>query len=516
MFEIIRNNKLFISLSSLLVFLTVLTNLAFPLLLQEDHALRFDHLVGLLAFILSITYCAQFLLIVMKERYAASMNVRHLLELLKKMKRKSYVELSEKEPTYLLNRIFGVVDSLYLFICGSFSEAIRCFFLLLIPLFLCFQLHYLLGFILLSLFPINVFGFRWINQQLSIKMKNMQEAFALSNKEMLTTLSHIDTMKQWSDAVLEQLFSSQLTSMYQTLANTNTFAQTTSLVLNAINQIAQIGVYLFMIQGILQDELPTSALILIGVLLPIYFSALSGLTKINLDTATLRTNQRFVNEELAAPDDRWNQTCEATLSLTFDHPVVSIGNHSFSFPIEETLKPGEHIYLAGASGKGKSTFLKAIAGLYPSEGISLSTKSKRIKPRNPETDKTLYLAQDPTILSRTIEENLVWGRKMTGEEKTIIETSGILAPIFQQRSWTSRLTENGADLSGGEKQRIALARILLSDAEIILLDEATSSLDDEAAEKIMKYLKKHAEKRMIIYTSHKKEEQRFCDRTIAL
>ena len=49
MFEIIRNNKLFISLSSLLVFLTVLTNLAFPLLLQEDHALRFDHLVGLLA-----------------------------------------------------------------------------------------------------------------------------------------------------------------------------------------------------------------------------------------------------------------------------------------------------------------------------------------------------------------------------------------------------------------------------------------------------------------------------------
>jgi ABC-type transport system involved in cytochrome bd biosynthesis fused ATPase/permease subunit len=172
--------------------------------------------------------------------------------------------------------------------------------------------------------------------------------------------------------------------------------------------------------------------------------------------------------------------------------------------------------LAGASGKGKSTFLKAIAGLYPSEGISLSTKSKRIKPRNPETDKTLYLAQDPTILSRTIEENLVWGRKMTGEEKTIIETSGILAPIFQQRSWTSRLAENGADLSGGEKQRIALARILLSDAEIILLDEATSSLDDEAAEKIMKCLKKHAEKRMIIYTSHKKEEQRFCDRTIAL
>ncbi len=115
-------------------------------------------------------------------------------------------------------------------------------------------------------------------------MKNMQEAFALSNKEMLTTLSHIDTMKQWSDAVLEQLFSSQLTSMYQTLANTNTFAQTTSLVLNAINQIAQIGIYLFMIQGILQDELATSALILIGVLLPIYFSALSGLTKINLDT----------------------------------------------------------------------------------------------------------------------------------------------------------------------------------------------------------------------------------------
>ncbi|MBV6552783.1 ATP-binding cassette domain-containing protein, partial [Acinetobacter soli] len=68
------------------------------------------------------------------------------------------------------------------------------------------------------------------------------------------------------------------------------------------------------------------------------------------------------------------------------------------------------------------------------------------------------------------------GRKLTRDEKYLIETSGILSPILKEKHWDSVLLENGANLSGGEKQRIAVCRLVISDAELYILDESISNI----------------------------------------
>ena len=68
-------------------------------------------------------------------------------------------------------------------------------------------------------------------------------------------------------------------------------------------------------------------------------------------------------------------------------------------------------------------------------------------------NKIAYISQDPTILSTSLENNIGMGRKLTRDEKYLIETSGILSPIFKEKHWDSVLLENGANLSGGEKQK---------------------------------------------------------------
>lgn len=459
-------------------------------------------------------------MIVLKERYAAKLNNDHLFELLIQMKQMPYTELTQKQPTYLLNRIFGVVDAYYLFICGSFSDSLRCFILITISILMCLNIHWVLGLPLLFLIPINLMGYYAINKKLAKKMANMQETAADTNKELLTTINHVETMKQWSNQTYKQLFEHQLYAIYQALANTNIFAQAASLVITMLNQVAQIGVYVFVVQGILQESIPATAIILVGVLLPIYFSALSGMTKINLDTTTLKTNQQFVKEEIAAPIyQRIPHQNQDIFQLTLNHPKIMLNNQIFHFTIDTTIKKGEHIYLSGASGTGKSTLLKAISGFYPAKGIALNgvaDKEQTIQYNNLTNEQLLYLPQEPTILSRSIEENITWGRKLTTEAKNCLAQSHILDPLFIHRSWTSRLKENGTDLSGGEKQRIAIARALISPADILLLDEATSSLDDTSVELIMTALKIHAKERIIIYTSHRTDDAVFAHRTISM
>ncbi len=520
MIAIIKKNKRFISFSVLLVIFTAVSAFVFPLLMQLSDHYSLSHLVILLTITLTATYLAQFLLILLKERFAATLNKNNLFDLLLQMKHMPYLQLSKKQPTYLLNRIFGVVDAYYLFICGSFSESIRGLLLLIVSILMCLRIHLLLGIPLLVLIPLNLLGYFLINKQLAHRMAIMQKTAANTNKELLTSLNHIDTMKQWSDQIYKQLFANELESMYQALARTNIFAQSASLAISMVNQVAQIGIYLFVIEGILQQSLPSDAIILIGILMPIYFSALSGLTKVNLDTTTLKTNQRFVQEELIAAIPHPNlKKGQEIAQLTLSRPNIALEKQFFQFDIDTTILKGEHIYLCGSSGSGKSTLLKAIAGFYPVEGIHLTYVTQNDLLSDPPlmpNERILYLAQEPTILSRTIEQNITWGRPMTLEEKAYLEETNILTPLFTHRNWDSYLKENGADLSGGEKQRIAITRALLSSADILLLDEATSSLDDDAVHIIMEALKIHAKERIIIYTSHKKDDLAFCHRTIVI
>ncbi len=199
-------------------------------------------------------------------------------------------------------------------------------------------------------------------------------------------------------------------------------------------------------------------------------------------------------------------------NLTFSYKGKKIiDNQSFEF------YEGERIGIVGESGSGKSTFLRLLAGLLsPYEGVinvSGETKSDEIM------KKISMVMQDAMIMPLTIRENITLGKEISDEK-----LNEILKAI-KLDAWVSSL-EKGVDtylgdraneLSGGQAQRISIARAMLKDSDIILLDEPTSSLDKETSKEVLESLDVLTTKgKTVVHVTHQTDLLNGYDRIIRI
>ncbi len=183
-----------------------------------------------------------------------------------------------------------------------------------------------------------------------------------------------------------------------------------------------------------------------------------------------------------------------------------------------TVKPGEKVAFVGESGSGKSTLVKLIAGLlkYSQGSIKLDGKEVKDLCLNSLYGRMSYISQDAPIFDGTVRENLVFERK--------IEDGRLLDALMRVRlSDVIKNSGNGLDtmvgergmlLSGGEKQRLALARLWFEENQITLLDEATSAMDNLTEEAVMEELVRLLEHRTLIAVAHRLSSVRNFDRII--
>lgn len=158
-----------------------------------------------------------------------------------------------------------------------------------------------------------------------------------------------------------------------------------------------------------------------------------------------------------------------------------------------TIEPGEKIALVGESGSGKTTLSKLIMNFYQCEKGEVLINGYNIKDINIEAlrNKIAYISQDIFLFSGTIRENLLFGQEDIDFEKVVDACKRARIHDFineQPLRYETMIEENGSNLSGGQKQRIAIARALIREPEILIMDEATSSLDsitEKAIEKTM-------------------------------
>lgn len=505
--DLITKNKKFVAITLVLVILTSITATITPIIIQaisNQTTGANQNIFGIVIGAMFVSFALQFSLLIYRQNYAAKFNTEHLSSLLKKMYNMRYDAYNKLEPTYLINRIFTAVDTLYLFIISSFEGITQAVFIILVSLVLAFSVHWLIFVFLLLLIPINFFGFRFINKRLKIKMEAMQSEGAITNKDLVSTLSNVDNIKQLPDYdTLEKILLPGIGKMYRTLANTNKFAQGSSSVIDFVNQLFQTIVYLGITYAITQNWLPMSSIVIIGIVLPLFFNSLKKLTEVNINFKTLETSLDFVKSDLDNNiEDDGPLKVRTIDSITFENPAFKLGELNFSFSIRAELTKGQVVYLQGPSGSGKSSLLKLLLKFRHSHGIQInSTPIEKIRNHSLRS-RIAYLSQNTTILSRSLEENIGFGRLLTNEEKAYIERSKVLAPILKTKNWDTLLMENGANLSGGEKQRIAIARMLLKDADVYILDESTSSIDQASSDDIFHTLMTMAKDKIVIYTSH--------------
>jgi ATP-binding cassette subfamily B protein len=145
--------------------------------------------------------------------------------------------------------------------------------------------------------------------------------------------------------------------------------------------------------------------------------------------------------------------------------------------------------LVGPSGGGKSTVIKLIMGFYPPASGQMTIDGKALKEMTMTELRSLiaYVPQDAYVFDGTVAENIRYGRTEATEEEIMAAARAAFAEEFIQEmpeGYQTLVGERGIKLSGGQRQRIAIARAFLKDAPILLMDEATSSLDSKSEQQV--------------------------------
>ncbi|WP_133613464.1 ABC transporter ATP-binding protein [Dongia mobilis] len=230
-----------------------------------------------------------------------------------------------------------------------------------------------------------------------------------------------------------------------------------------------------------------------------------------------------INETTAGVRDwQWAQPIAITRGeIVFDRVTFHYGSHATPLyrDFSVTIRPGEKVGLVGLSGSGKTTFVKLVQRLYDIQSGEIRIDGQNVAAVQQASLRAqiALVQQEPILFHRSLAENIAYGRPGATMAEIVAAAKLANAHDFIARLPKGYLTlvgERGVKLSGGERQRVALARAFLADAPILILDEATSSLDSESEHLIQEATARLIEGRTAIVIAHRLSTVRALERIL--
>ncbi len=239
---------------------------------------------------------------------------------------------------------------------------------------------------------------------------------------------------------------------------------------------------------------------------------------ISLNTNCARMDEILSHEEQTGRENLDNQGYD----IAFDHVAFSykdgeqvLRNVSF------VAKQGEVTALIGPSGGGKTTVSRLAARFWDNNKGAITVGGMNVSEIDPEQLLSLYsiVFQDVTLFNNTIMENIRIGKKDATDEEVMEAARLANCTDFVEKlpeQWNTMIGENGSELSGGERQRISIARAFLKDAPIILMDEATASLDVDNESAIQESISKLIQNKTVLIIAHRMRTVDGVDKIVVL
>ncbi len=234
--------------------------------------------------------------------------------------------------------------------------------------------------------------------------------------------------------------------------------------------------------------------------------ALVNLAGIFISLKSVDRMKEFQNTKVQTGKDTMNAN---GYNINFDNVNFAYGtSETVLNGISFTANQGEVTALVGPSGGGKSTAMKLAARFWDVTNGKITIGGEDVNTIEPETllKEISIVFQDVTLFNNTVMENIRIGRKGSTDEQVIEAAKNAMCHDFimsMPDGYNTLIGENGSKLSGGERQRISIARALLKDAPIVLLDEATSSLDIQNESAVQKAISKLTKNKTVIVIAHR-------------
>ncbi|UFH58896.1 ATP-binding cassette domain-containing protein [Sulfurovum mangrovi] len=276
------------------------------------------------------------------------------------------------------------------------------------------------------------------------------------------------------------------------------------------------------------DTLTMGGLIAISILSGRVLSPLAMLPNLFMQWGKAKIAVKDIDNIYALPND--NEGVDKPLFPDITTPIYNCQNVKFKYGEDTasvvvsnlTIKPGEKIAILGVIGSGKSTLLKMLSGLYaPTEGKVLIDNIDIQQIARDKISETIgYLSQSTRLISGTLRDNLVLGLVGVDDRKIMeaAEKTGLSMLINNlPKGLDTIIPEGGNSVSGGQKQLIAITRMLLTDPKIWLLDEPTANMDDMTEKRIIQILESNiANDQTLVVVTHKPSLLKLVNRIIIM
>ena len=337
---------------------------------------------------------------------------------------------------------------------------------------------------------------------------------------------YIETLRDLKASNAEQGYLSGLSKKIRAVEKQSVAAELeTALFVSSAGMVLKLGIASVALTGSVlpvQGSIDVLTLFLFLMAASRMYDPMQGALQNLAAVIAMRTNVGRMNEILDAPlqtgsEQLTNQGCD----IVFDHVGFAYNSgETVLRDVSFTAKQGEVTALVGPSG-GKTTVSRLAARFWDYQKGSITVGGMEVSRIDPEKLMSLYsiVFQDVTLFDNTILENIRLGRKGATDEEVLAAAKLANCEEFAEKlpdKWNTNIGENGCALSGGERQRISIARAFLKDAPIILLDEATASLDVENETAIQEALSRLIKNKTVLIIAHRMRTVAGADQVVVL
>ncbi|MBC7328878.1 ABC transporter ATP-binding protein [bacterium] len=519
----------------ILTLITSATTLIFPWLIKElfNSALvskdipTLKRIIFLAFAILGLEACASYLQILNFAYLGANVSTNMRITLFDHLQNTSFRYFQKTHTGDMVSRLMNDVGTVQNLLTSEIINLIRQPLLLIGGFVLMLTINLRLSLFIALFIPVFVIVATPLGKKVKDKARAMQEKLGEMTSLVQDTLSGILVVKAFllEKFTLQKLEAVSREFIDTVLKNARYRAIMASLGLfgGAVPFLGALGYGSFLV---INNRLTPGGLVAFiwYMALVIEQVALFSNTWANLQSALGASERIF--QVLAEPKEL--ELAKGTIELKEVKGDIIFSNVSFTYTGEEVLKginihikAGEKVAIVGPTGAGKSTLAALLLRLYDPQEGEIYLDGINLKKIKPASLRKFIAAvpQETIIFSGTVRENIAIG-KLGASEEEIIEAAKLANAhdfiINLPQGYDTILGERGAQLSGGERQRIALARAFLRKPPILILDEATSSLDSETEFKIYEAMQRLFEGRTAIIIAHRLSTVRSVDKIFVL
>lgn len=446
--------------------------------------------LGIVAVLLNLTLV---LLVKMRMYIMAKVSNEVLLtireELYTHIQTLSFQFFDSRPTGKILARIIGDVNSLKEVLSNSVTTLIPDFITILSVVGIMFVKNWKLAAAALSSLPLMILGVAFVQSKSHIRWQIHRKKGSNMNAFVHEDISGMYVVQSFgAEQETKQIFEELLQEHKDSFVDAVRYADAFGPIVDFCWGLGTMVLYFFGVNMILDRMLQVGTLIAFGTYISMFWRPVMNLSNFYNQIVTNIAGAERIFEILdTKPDLTDGETAcempEITGAVSFRHVTFSYEKEKevlkdVSFEIE----PGQTVALIGPTGAGKSTIVNLICRFYDIQHGQVCIDGRDVKSVTIESLRSQMgiMTQDVFLFSGTIRENIRYGRLEASEEEIIRAAKAVHAHEFimkMEKGYDTELKERGAGLSAGQRQLLAFARTMLSEPKILILDEATSSID---------------------------------------